>query len=65
MRNYKTDNLMIFNIVYTYSIYTLNGHKYLNNNNLYSYIQASRGIRTSVDASTWMLTLNDMLSIIK
>ena len=35
--------------------YTLTGQKYLNNNNLYSYIEASRGIRTSVNASTWML----------
>ena len=41
--------------IYTF-IYTLTGQKYLNNNNLYSYIQASRGKRTSVDASTWMLT---------
>ena len=38
------------------SVTTLTGQKYLNNNNLYSYIQASRGIRISVDASTWMLT---------
>ena len=36
--------------------FTLTGQKYLNNDNLYSYIQPSRGIRTSVDASTWMLT---------
>ena len=39
--------------------YTLTGKKYLNSNNLYSYIEASRGIRTSVNASTWMLAQND------
>ena len=36
--------------------YTLTGQNYLDNNNIYSYIQASRGMRTSVDASTWLLT---------
>ena len=38
------------------AVYILTGQKYLDNNNLYSYIQASSSIIIFEDVSTWMLT---------